>query len=444
MHLQQQKFARDDIVDAGLAFVNRANKLQDQFRGRLMFPIYDQRGDAGRLRRPRARRRRPEVQELARDADLPEEPVALRAQLGEGRDRRARRGRDLRGLHRRHGVRARRRRRTRSPRAAPRWPTTTSRSSRTSPARWCSPTTPTPPARARRRSGTAGSSGTRSSSRWPTCPPGRDPADVWRDDPAGARAARRARRRRSCSSASTGVLAAADLATLEGRARAGRGAAPRSSPQHPSELVRDQYVMKLAGELDIDADRLRDTVARHRKEQAASGARPPRRTRAVGRRADARRAAGARRPARARRAALGGARARAGRRLARRAALRRPARPRRVRRASRRATTSTTRSRRVDGAVRDLLERVAVEEPIGVGRARDVARAPDGEHRRTGRAARARRACSGRRRARHVAEVAARRARARARDRATGKPCSRTRCELLGWLGEGARGAGPA
>ena len=33
MHLQQQKFARDDIVDAGLAFVNKANKLQDQFRG---------------------------------------------------------------------------------------------------------------------------------------------------------------------------------------------------------------------------------------------------------------------------------------------------------------------------------------------------------------------------------------------------------------------------
>ena len=46
VHLQQQKFARDDIEGAGLAFVNKANKLQDQFRGRLMFPIYDQRGDA--------------------------------------------------------------------------------------------------------------------------------------------------------------------------------------------------------------------------------------------------------------------------------------------------------------------------------------------------------------------------------------------------------------
>ena len=90
VHLQQQKFSRNDIVDAGLAFVNKANKLQDQFRARLMFPIYDTQGRAGGLRRPRARRRRPEVQELARDADLPEEPAAVRPQLGEGRDRRAR------------------------------------------------------------------------------------------------------------------------------------------------------------------------------------------------------------------------------------------------------------------------------------------------------------------------------------------------------------------
>jgi DNA primase len=44
-HLQQQRFARDVIVEAGLAFVNRANKLQDQFRSRLMFPIFDVRGE---------------------------------------------------------------------------------------------------------------------------------------------------------------------------------------------------------------------------------------------------------------------------------------------------------------------------------------------------------------------------------------------------------------
>src|SRR4051812_201981 len=36
-HLQKRKFARDDVATAGLAFVNKANKLQDAFRGRLMF-----------------------------------------------------------------------------------------------------------------------------------------------------------------------------------------------------------------------------------------------------------------------------------------------------------------------------------------------------------------------------------------------------------------------
>jgi DNA primase len=45
-HLQDAKFSRDDITEAGLAFVNRANKLQDQFRRRLLFPIFDSRGDA--------------------------------------------------------------------------------------------------------------------------------------------------------------------------------------------------------------------------------------------------------------------------------------------------------------------------------------------------------------------------------------------------------------
>src|SRR3954470_12605813 len=45
-HLQRSKFSRDDITGASLAFVNKANKLQDAFRGRLMFPIWDGRGDA--------------------------------------------------------------------------------------------------------------------------------------------------------------------------------------------------------------------------------------------------------------------------------------------------------------------------------------------------------------------------------------------------------------
>ena len=45
-HLQAAKFSREDLNDANLGFVNRANKIQDVFRGRLMFPIWDARGDA--------------------------------------------------------------------------------------------------------------------------------------------------------------------------------------------------------------------------------------------------------------------------------------------------------------------------------------------------------------------------------------------------------------
>src|SRR5262249_15021801 len=55
------------------------------------------------------------------------------------------------------------------------------------------------------------------------------------------------------------LLAAADLRTLEGRARAGEAAAAIVA-SHPNELVRDQYVMKVAGTLEIDADRVRAVV----------------------------------------------------------------------------------------------------------------------------------------------------------------------------------------
>jgi DNA primase len=44
--LGAKKFSRQDLLDAGLCFVNRADRLQDHFRGRVMFPIFDARGDA--------------------------------------------------------------------------------------------------------------------------------------------------------------------------------------------------------------------------------------------------------------------------------------------------------------------------------------------------------------------------------------------------------------
>ena len=91
-------------------------------------------------------------------------------------------------------------------------------------------------------------------------PAGRDPADVWHDDPQQLLAAVE-RAAPFLQFRLDRVLASADLATLEGRARAGETAAAIVA-EHPSDLVRDQYVMKLAGGLDIDADRMREAVSR--------------------------------------------------------------------------------------------------------------------------------------------------------------------------------------
>jgi len=45
-HLRKEKVPEDLMVSAGLALRNRAGRVYDRFRGRVMFPIYDVRGDA--------------------------------------------------------------------------------------------------------------------------------------------------------------------------------------------------------------------------------------------------------------------------------------------------------------------------------------------------------------------------------------------------------------
>jgi DNA primase len=103
-------------------------------------------------------------------------------------------------------------------------------------------------------------------------PAGRDPADVGREDPDALVAA------------VTGatpflefridrLLGEADLTSLEGRARAAEQASVLVA-EHPNDLVRDQYVMKLAGRLEIDPDRLRDTVARAHARPHLASSRP--------------------------------------------------------------------------------------------------------------------------------------------------------------------------
>ncbi len=262
VHLQREKFARDDIVDSGLAFVNKVNKLQDHFRGRLMFPIYDSRGEAvgfgGRA--------------LGGDdprkyINSPETPIYQKSRL-------------LYGLNWAKGEIVGR-------------GEVVICEGYTDVMAFALAGAPNAVATC----GTAladdhfqilknlarkvvlaydsDAAGQGAAEKWygweqryeiqlqvADLPAGRDPADVWHDDPqelmlAIERAAPFLQFRLDR------VLGAADLATLEGRARAAETGAEIVA-QHPSDLVRDQYVMKLAGSLDIDADRLRETVARHR------------------------------------------------------------------------------------------------------------------------------------------------------------------------------------
>jgi len=90
-------------------------------------------------------------------------------------------------------------------------------------------------------------------------PAGVDPADLARRDPvalaaavAGAKPFLRFRLDR--------VLGAADLTSVEGRARAAETALAVVA-EHPSDLVRDQYLMDVADHLRIEVDRLRAGLA---------------------------------------------------------------------------------------------------------------------------------------------------------------------------------------
>jgi DNA primase len=268
VHLQQQKFARADIEGAGLAFVNRVNKLQDQFRARVMFPIYDQRSD------PVGFGGRALGDEQPKYKNSPETPIYQKSRL-------------LYGLNWAKGEIVAR-------------GEVVICEGYTDVMAFALAGSPNAVATcgtaladdhfqilknlARKvvlayDSDAAGQSAAEKWYGWEQryeiqlqvadLPSGQDPADVWRDDPAAlVRALERATP--FLQFRLDRVLAAADLATLEGRARAAEAGAAIVA-QHPSDLVRDQYVMKLAGELDIDADRLRETVARHRKEQASGG-----------------------------------------------------------------------------------------------------------------------------------------------------------------------------
>lgn len=258
-HLQTKKFSRQDIVDAGLAFVNRTNKLQDQFRGRVMFPIWDARGEPVGFGARILEGQGPKYK------NSPEGPIYHKSRL-------------LYGLHWAKGeivahgevvicegytdvmafalagV----------PIAVATCGTALADDHFLTLKNLARKVTLAYDADA------AGQAAAERCYTWEQryevqfqvadLPAGRDPADVWRDDPDQlARAVKGATP--FLEFRLDRLLAAADTTSLEGRAHAAEVAA-RLVAEHPNDLVRDQYVMKLSGELEIDADRLRATVAR--------------------------------------------------------------------------------------------------------------------------------------------------------------------------------------
>ena len=257
-HLQQKKFSRDDIVDAGLAFVNKANKLQDSFRGRVMFPIWDAQGNpvgfGGR----------------ALDDQGPKYKNSAETALYQ-------KSRLLYGLHWAKGEIVARGEvvicegytdvmafvLAGVPNAVATCGTALADDHFLTLKNLARKVTLAYDADA------AGQAAAEKCYLWEQryevqfqvadIPPGRDPADVWREDPEalvsavkGATPFLEFRIER--------LLASSDLSTLEGRAHAGERAAAMIV-EHPNDLVRDQYVMRLAGQLDIAPDRLRATVA---------------------------------------------------------------------------------------------------------------------------------------------------------------------------------------
>jgi DNA primase len=257
VHLQREGFERKDIQDAGLAFVNRANKLQDQFRSRLMFPIYDARGE------PAGFGGRALGDQIPKYKNSPETPIYQKSRL-------------LYGLNWAKGEIVAR-------------GEVVICEGYTDVMAFALASTPNAVATC----GTAladdhfqilknlarkvvlaydaDSAGQAAAERWyqweqayevqfqvADLPAGRDPGDLWKDDPAALPAAIQ-RAAPFLQFRIDRLLAGADLRTLESRARAAEDAAGIVAA-HPNELVRDQYVMKLAGMLEIDADRMRAAV----------------------------------------------------------------------------------------------------------------------------------------------------------------------------------------
>lgn len=279
--LQQRGAKRDDLVAAGLAFVNRANRLQDQFRARLMFPIYDSRGE------PAGFGGRALGDQMPKYKNSPDNPLYHKSRLLYGlnwaKAEVVARGEvivcegytDVMAF---------------ALAGAPNAVATCGTALTDDHVRVLKNL-----ARRVVLAYDADAAGQGAAEKWyaweseyeielrvAALPAGRDPAEVWQESPAALLAAVE-QATPFLQFRLDRLFAAADLTTAEGRGRAGQAAAVIVA-QHPNELVRDQYVMQLAARLRIEADVLRSTVAGAR----ARGGQRPTPAREASRRAQAR------------------------------------------------------------------------------------------------------------------------------------------------------------
>ncbi|MFZ4585409.1 MAG: DNA primase [Acidimicrobiia bacterium] len=259
-HLQAQKFGRQDIADAGLAFVNRRNSLQDSFRARLMFPIHDARGNpVGFGARVMEGGQGPKYKNTF------ETPIYHKSRL-------------LYGLHLAKAEIV-----ARDAVIVCEGYTDVmgfALSGNPNAVATCGTALTDDHVRALKNltrriivafdADAAGQGATERFYRWEheleldllvaDLPPGRDPGDLWRDDPDRLRLAIE-KPQRLLQFKLDRLIAAGDLSSPEGRARVAEAAVPVLA-EHPSELVREQYVAQVAGQLGIDHMWFKERLAR--------------------------------------------------------------------------------------------------------------------------------------------------------------------------------------
>jgi DNA primase len=259
--LQRRGFARDDIKDAGLAFVNKANRLQDQFRARLLFPILDTKGE------PVGFGGRALGEEGPKYKNSPDSAVYQKSRLLYGlnwaKGEIVARGEvvicegytDVMACHL-DGV----------PTAIATCGTALADEHFQILKNLARKVVLAYDADA------AGQAAAERAYQWEQAfevefrvadlPGGEDPADVWHSDPAALE--------RAVSGATPflqfrldRVLADADTTTPEGRARAAEAVVPLLR-EHPSELVREGYIQRVAGSLGVDHAWFKEAIARRR------------------------------------------------------------------------------------------------------------------------------------------------------------------------------------